>query len=169
MEPMALIVAVDEAGGFGKDGKIPWHSKEDLAHFKEVTMGHPCVMGRKTYEDMRAHYQKDKEIKQILPGRQSFVVTSDPNFDAPGATVVDSLRTAVHSLDETDTRHVFVLGGLRLFIEALSWVDTIHMTIVDGDYECDRHFPVSALNKFKIVEGSRGEGLKFVTFRRTRR
>jgi len=168
MRPMAIIVAVDESGGFGKDGKIPWHSKEDFAHFKEVTKGHPCVMGRKTYEDMLA-MKKDKDnIKEILPGRQSFVVTSNNEFEAPGATVVNGLRAAVQSLDGNDHRPVFVLGGEKLFIEALAWTETIHMTIMDGDYDCDRFFPIKTLEKFAIVDGKLGDGLKFVTYKRRR-
>jgi dihydrofolate reductase len=170
MRPMAIIVAVDEAGGFGKDGKIPWHNKEDFKHFKDTTMGHPCIMGRKTYEDMRAYQskKKDEDITEILPGRQSFVVTSNRNFTAPGATAVGSIREAVQSLDEHDTRPVFILGGERMYIEALPWVDTIHMTVLDGDYQCDRFFPIKSLNQFHITSGRRGEGLKFVTYKRKR-
>lgn len=168
MDPMSIIVAVDEVGGFGKDGKIPWNSKEDLKHFKDVTTGHSCVMGRKTYEDLLANHTKNKdEIKDILPKRRSYVITSDAEFQAPGATVVSSLREAVQSCGEHE--RVFVLGGERLFIEALSWADTIHMTIMDGDYQCDRFFPVQALKKFNIIEGKQGDGLKFVTYRRARR
>lgn len=169
MEPMAIIVAVDEAGGFGKDGKIPWHNKEDFKHFKDTTMGHPCIMGRKTYEDMRAYQSKktDEEITEILPGRKSFVVTRNSDFSAPGATVVSGIREAVEQLEENET--VFILGGERLYIEALSWATTIYMTIMDGDYHCDKFFPVKALDKFTIVDGKRGDGLKFVTYRRVHR
>ncbi len=197
MTPMSIIVALDERGGFGKDGKIPWHFPEDFKHFQEVTKGHVCVMGRKTYEDMlemrlereakKAKGNKaikeyltvqnngetpsmetlDTSIKEILPGRLSFVVTSDKNFKAPGATVVSGLREAVQSLSEDDMRTVYVLGGYRMFVEALSWVDKIEMTVVKGSYDCDRHFPVNVLNKsFKIVSGKETDDLYFVTYQR---
>lgn len=170
MRPMSIIVAVDEAGGFGKEGKIPWHNKEDFKHFKDTTMGHPCVMGRKTYEDMRAYQSKktDDEITEILPGRESFVVTSNKDFNAPGATVVGSIREAVEALDENDNRPMFVLGGEAMYIEALSWADTIYMTIMDGEYGCDKFFPIRALKNFRIDNGRQGDGLKFVTYRRVR-
>jgi dihydrofolate reductase len=165
---MAIIVAVDEAGGFGKDGKIPWHNKEDFAHFKEITKDSPCVMGRRTYQDM-LDMKKDKDnITEILPGRDSFVVTRNADFEAPGATIASNLRQAVQQLDIDDRRTVFVLGGEKLFIEALAWVDTIYMTIMDGHYDCDRFFPISALKKFDIAEGKQGDGLKFVTYKRRR-
>jgi dihydrofolate reductase len=170
MQPMAIIVAVDEVGGFGKDGKIPWHFKEDFEHFKQTTMGHPCIMGRKTYEDMRNYKADvpDEEIKEILPGRQSFVITRNDNFSAPGATVVGSIRQAVYQLDDNVT--AFVLGGEKLFIEALSWVDTIYMTVVNGDYQCDKFFPVNyVVNNFYIAEGKSSNDLKFITYKRRAR
>lgn len=175
MEPLSIILAVDEHGGFGKDGKIPWYFPEDLKHFKEVTTGHVCVMGRKTYEDMLemrkerdAKKKTKKKIKEILPNRKSFVVTSNPEFEAPGATVVKSLREAVQSLEPNE--HVFVIGGYRMFIEALSWADTVHLTVVKGTYDCDRFFPVEVLNKgYRIIDGTQTDDLYFVTYQRTRR
>ena len=96
ISPLSIIVAVDESGGFGKGGKIPWNIPEDMKHFQEVTKGGVCIMGRKTYEDMLAMttIRKEKEaaketgsppttselqrtITEILPGRTSFVVTRD--------------------------------------------------------------------------------------------
>lgn len=176
MSPMAIIVAVDEIGGFGKDGKIPWHFPEDLKHFQETTKGHVCVMGRRTYTDMLemrqerdAKNNKTGVIDQILPGRDSYVVTSNPDFKAPGATVVRYIREAVQSLDESDKRTVFIIGGFRMFVEALSTVDTIYMTVVEGTYNCDVSFPLQTLNKnFEIVEGSEQDKLRFITYKRVR-
>lgn len=175
MRPMALIFAVDEHGGFGKNGKLPWSYPEDLKHFKEVTDGHPCIMGRRTYEDMlqmrkdRDKNKKSATIKNILPGREAFVITRDPKFTAPGATVVRSMREGVQSLDRTDRRTVFAIGGYRVFIEALTWAETIHMTIIKGDHKCDRFFPVRVLNKgYRIVDGEETDNLSFVTYKRVR-
>lgn len=173
LNPMAIIIAVDYEGGFGKSGKIPWYFPEDLKHFKNTTKGHPCVMGRKTYVDMlemrkARSKEKDQVISEILPGRQSFVVTSNSSFNAPGASVVPGIREAVQSLDNGDNRTIFVLGGYRMFIEALNWVDHIYMTLVNGSYDCDRFFPVDRINKkFTIVSGEETENLKFITYKRT--
>ena len=169
MSPMSIIVAVDEEGEIGKNGKIPWHNKDDFKRFKEITMGKPCVMGRRTYEDVRTYQKKkDEEITEILPGRQTFVITSDEKFNAPGATVVSSLREAVQSLDHNDTRPMFVLGGEQAYVESLAWTDIIYMTVIDGIYDCDRFFPIKALSKFRLAAGERGEGCNFLEYRRIR-
>jgi len=172
MPSLSIIVAVDEDGGFGKDGKIPWNIPEDMAHFKEITAGGVCIMGRKTYENMldmtKARKKSKEEITEILPGRESFIVTSDPDYKAQGAVAVQSIRQAVQSLDETDNREIFVLGGVKMFIEALSWTSTIYLTIIKGErYQCDKHFPIEILNKhYKIVDGKKTEKLYFVTYKR---
>ena len=99
--PVNIIVAVDETGGFGKDGKIPWNFPEDLKHFQSITKGSTCIMGRKTYQDMlemvverkRKKSPKEKIIKidSILPGRECFVVSRTLK-NVQGATVVVSSR-----------------------------------------------------------------------------
>lgn len=185
MPPISIIVAVDGTGGFGKEGKIPWNFPDDMKHFRTVTTGGICIMGRNTYEDMVAMNAKRKKkaaiatyeeieamgspptIKPILPGRTSFVVTSNPNYDAPGATAVTGIRDAIQRLEETDNREIFVIGGYRLYIEALSWSKIIYMTIVkDKLYNCDRHFPINALDQYKIVNGTQTDELYFLTYMR---
>jgi len=190
---LSIVVAVDEDGGFGKDGKIPWDIPEDLRHFKEVTSGGVCIMGRKTYEDMHAMFMDRKKpkiidvdeevetientvnIKQsaippdaILHGRQSFVVTSDAEYTPVGATAVQTIRGAIQQLDEQDNREIFVVGGHRMFIEALSWTTTIYLTIIKNErYQCDKKFPIEILNKeYRIVNGEETEKLYFVTYKK---
>ena len=177
MRRLAIIVAVDETGGFAKDGKIPWHHAEDLAHFKKLTMGNPCIMGRRTYQEIleRKNEQRDESLISkvkamissdgILPGRQSFVVTSDKTFDAPGATVVQRIRIAYDKLGPHNTLQVFILGGERMFIEAFAWNPVVYMTVVPGDYKCNKRFPIQILNKhYKIVSGHNDGDLKFITY-----
>lgn len=169
--PLSVIVAVDEDGGFGKNGKIPWKISDDMKHFKEVTTGSVCIMGRKTYEDMlemvKSRKKKDVELDDILPNRQSFVVTSDKDYEPEGATAVTSIRAAIEELEETDEREIFVIGGLRMYIEALTWTTTIYMTIVKNKrFECDRFFPIKYLNQFTIVEGSDKDEVYFLTYKR---
>lgn len=170
MSPMSIIVAVDECGGFGKDGKIPWANKsfgkEDLKRFKEITSGGVCIMGRNTYDDMLA-MKRTKKPKQILPKRESYVVTSRGG-ETPGAEKVLSIREAVQNLDSADKREVFILGGRRIFLEALPWVNKVYMTVIKGDcYNCDLKFPVDYVHKnFTITEGSRTDDLYYVTYQR---
>lgn len=170
-----IIVAVDEVGGFGKDGKIPWDLPEDLKRFKTITEGHICVMGRRTYTDiLEARKIRDQQkgitdpIEQILRGRLSFVVTSDDSLETPGATKIKDMCEVMLHIASTDPRQIFVIGGKRMFFQALSWCDHILMTVVKGgSYECDVFFPIEVLNKkWKIVSGDQTEKAYFVVYNR---
>ena len=125
----SIVVAVARNGVIGRDNRLPWRLPADLAHFKRVTMGHPVVMGRRTYES----------IGKPLPGRTNIVVTHDRRYDAPGCIVV-------HSLDEAwraagDAGEVCVIGGTTLFAETLPLADTIHLTEVEADVPGDTYMP----------------------------
>lgn len=176
MKPLSLIVAVDEDGGFGKGGKIPWNFPEDLKHFRKITNGSACIMGRKTYHDMydmvvarktkgnKKEHEKPVKIKEILPGRECYVV-SKTLTEVEGATVVPSIR---HAVEQTKKQNIFVIGGERIYIEALPTVNRVHMTVVEDRHECDRFFPVDYIHKnFKIIHGKKGkDGLLFVDYTR---
>jgi dihydrofolate reductase len=173
---LSLIVAVDKEGGFGKDGKIPWFFPEDLKHFQTVTKGGVCIMGRRTYTDMFEMIQSKRKDPEgqiddpILKDRESYVVTSNPDFEAHGATAVSGIHQAIQCLEKDDQRTVFVIGGERMYIEALAFTQTIYMTVVKGkSYGCDRFFPIQILNKkFEIVDGSETDDLYFTTYKRVR-
>lgn len=171
--PLSIIVAVDQDGGFGKGGKIPWHFPEDFKHFKEVTKDSVCIMGRRTYEDMlqmvkkvRKKNKKKGKLKSVLFGRECYVVTSNTEYKAEGATPVQSITQAVQSLDEDDKREVFILGGYRMYVESLAWVNKIYMTVVKDKFDCDVFFPVEATAKFNITQGRETDELNFITYER---
>lgn len=175
-KPPQIIVAVDRTGGFGKDGKIPWHLPEDLKHFKKITDGNICVMGRRTYDELYdARILRDKAkgddsaITEILRGRESFVVSSRKDYQSlcPGATHIKGMMEVYNHIKPDDPREVFVIGGRRLFISALTWCEKIHMTVLKDDkgYDCDVHFPIEVLNKnWKIVSGEETEKAYFVVY-----
>jgi dihydrofolate reductase len=124
-----LVVAMDRNGVIGRDNALPWRLPADLAHFKRVTMGHPVVMGRRTYES----------IGKALPGRANIVITHQRDYVAPGCEVA-------HSLDEAwklagDAMEVSVIGGTSLFAETLPVADVIHLTEVEAEVEGDTWFP----------------------------
>ena len=125
----SIVVAVARNGVIGRDNALPWRIPADLAHFKKVTMGHPVVMGRRTYES----------IGKPLPGRKNIVVTRNPAFAAPGCTVVSSLEQAWRAAG--DAGEVCVIGGTSLFEEALPLADVIHLTEVEANVEGDAYFP----------------------------
>ena len=113
----------------GRDNQLPWRLPADLAYFKRVTMGHPIIMGRRTYES----------IGRPLPGRLNIVVSRTPQFGAPGCTVVPSLADAWRAAG--DAEEVCVIGGTSIFAEALPAADRIHLTEVEAEVPGDTWFP----------------------------
>nr|AIA15457.1 Dihydrofolate reductase [uncultured bacterium] len=143
----AIIVAVDECYGFGKDGKIPWHFKEDFQYFKKMTKGATCVMGRKTYEDLLGYAKTD----ELLPGRKCYVVTSSEEPLQKGAK---RLSDPYEDLPEDCVGGpVFYIGGAGIFDAALDFVDEVYMTHIRRNYDCDVSFPYAKLEeKFQLAD-----------------
>jgi dihydrofolate reductase len=145
----AVIAAVDNTGGFSKDGKMPWSYAEDFKWFKGRTKGHVCTMGRLTYEDIISRNNDgDPEAPVVvLPDRQNFVLSRSVDT-LPGATVVKSLIEIENHLEEKDAgKTVFAIGGTRVFNEGLALAQTVYLSIIDNDYKCDKHFPVEYLQE----------------------
>jgi dihydrofolate reductase len=125
----SLVVAMARNRVIGRDNALPWRLPAELAHFKRVTMGHPIIMGRRTYES----------IGKPLPGRMNIVVSRNRDFAAPGCTVVDSLEKAYSAAG--NAAEVSIIGGTSLFEAALPTADCIHLTEVDAEVEGDTWFP----------------------------
>ncbi|MBI3158726.1 MAG: dihydrofolate reductase [Chloroflexi bacterium] len=128
---VSVIVAVEEGGGIGYRGKVPWKLKDDLKLFKETTMGHHLVVGRKTWES----------IVRALPGRRIVVVTSQPGYQAEGAEVAGSLSDALNLARGRGESEVFIAGGAQLYAEALPMADRMYYTRVLARVTCDTLFP----------------------------
>ena len=126
---IAMIVATAANGVIGGDNKMLWHVPEDFAHLKTTTMGHPIIMGRKTWES----------IGRPLPGRKNVVVTRQTNYEAKGADVVPSLEAAYEML--ADVEKVFVIGGGEIYRQALPKADEVWITKIDQVFEGDTPFP----------------------------
>jgi dihydrofolate reductase len=129
---VTLVVAIGANGVIGVDGGLPWRLPEDLASFKALTMGHPMVMGRATFES----------IGRPLPGRTTIVLTRDPDWSAPGVEVAPTLDAALdraHQLDD----EVFLVGGAQIYAQALKagLVDLMCVTRVAASPEGDTYFP----------------------------
>ena len=125
----SLVVAMARNRVIGRDNQLPWKLPNDMAYFKRVTLGHPVVMGRRTWQS----------LGRPLPGRHNIVVTRDPAFQAPGAAVVPSLEAAWGAA--RDAAEVCVIGGTSLFAETLPIADRIHLTEVDAVVPGDTFFP----------------------------
>lgn len=124
------IVAMDEERGIGKDGGIPWKLPKDEARMKKLTMGHPLIMGRKTFESMG----------KPLPGRRNIVLTRHPGFKAPGAVVVQTLDQALTEAAKVDDL-AYIFGGEEIYKIATPVTDIIEMTHVSGKHGADTFFP----------------------------
>ncbi|HUO44249.1 MAG TPA: dihydrofolate reductase [Burkholderiales bacterium] len=122
----------------GAGNKIPWKLSADLKRFKEITMGHHLIMGRKTWES----------IGRPLPGRTTVVVTRQKNYAAAGATVADSLDTAIATCGDDD--EIFVIGGAQLYAAALPCADRIYLTLVDAEIAGDTRMPEFDLTQWQL-------------------
>jgi dihydrofolate reductase len=124
-----LVVAVASNGIIGANGRLPWQLPEDLQHFKRLTMGHPVIMGRRTWES----------LKGPLPGRENIVVTRTRGYEAAGAAVATSLESALALCAGEPV--AFVIGGSRLFAESLPMADGLVITEIRKDFAGDTWFP----------------------------
>ena len=131
---ISIIVAVDKKRGIGKKGRIPWHISDELKRFKQITMGHPIIMGRKTYES----------IGRVLPGRTNIVVTREPEKieKQEGLMVAGLLEEALRlAALAQGNDEVFVIGGGQIYEQALRLVDRLYITEIDKDFHADVFFP----------------------------
>ena len=134
---ISLVVALSRNLVIGKSGGLPWRLPADLRYFRELTWGKPILMGRKTYES----------IGRPLPGRRNIVVTTQPNFSAPGCDLVFDPEAAIKLC--SDVSEIMVIGGAKLFAYFLPKAQRIYLTEVDADIEGDVHFPVDPRAGFK--------------------
>ena len=124
------MVAHDKNRVIGLNNDMPWHIPEDLAYFKEKTMGKAMVMGRKTYES----------IGRPLPGRQSIVLTRNKDFAAEGTVVVHELTEAIEQAEKY-AEEVMIIGGAEIFSMTLDIADRLYITLIQSEYEGDTFFP----------------------------
>jgi dihydrofolate reductase len=147
----SIIVAIGKNRELGLNGKLLWHIPEDMKHFKEITTGHPVIMGRKTWESLPERFRP-------LPGRTNIVVTRQEGYEAVGALVVSSLEGArAKGARSPGSEEIFIIGGGELYREALPLADRLYLTLVDDTKEADTYFP-HYTDKFKIISSETGVG-----------
>lgn len=125
---LSIIVATDKNHGIGINNQLPWHLPEDLAHFKRSTSGHPIVMGRKTFDS----------IGRPLPNRQNIVVTRNTEWQHAG---VDSVTSIPAALELVAGKTAFVIGGAEIYQQALAFAQSLIVTEIQQEYQCDAFFP----------------------------
>ena len=141
-----LIVARAHNGVIGARGTIPWRVPGEMAYFKQVTLGHPIVMGRKTWESLP---------RKPLPGRRTIVVTRDRDYAAEGAEVVGNLDEALARCADAD--EAFIIGGAELFALAMPRITRAFVTEIDLSVEGDVHFPPLDPAQWREVSRRRGD------------
>ena len=137
---VSIIVATAEDNVIGKDNQLIWHLPADLKHFKQLTMGHPILMGRKTYES----------IGKPLPGRTSIIITRQEDFQAEGCIVVHSVQEAIAKAKELDDQ-VYIIGGAEIYKQALPLTDCIELTKIHHHFEGDTYFPEIKESEWEVV------------------
>jgi dihydrofolate reductase len=160
---LSLVAAVAENGVIGVDGGMPWHYPEDLAHFKETTMGHPVVMGRTTYESIASR------LGGPLPGRTNVVLSGRESLDLPEGAVHardtdEALELAREALDD-DRETVYVVGGATVYEQFIDEADELVITEVPESPEGDTHFPEIG-DEWDEVRREAGDDVVFVTYER---
>jgi dihydrofolate reductase len=130
---VSIIVAAAENGAIGKDNQLLWRLPDDLKRFKQLTLGHPMIMGRKTFES----------IGKPLPGRTSIVVTRNADFAVDGVLVAHSLEEALRLAEEKNKEEIFIVGGGELYRQAQHVATRIYLTKVHAVIEGDTYFEIN--------------------------
>ena len=137
---ISIIVAIGTNRVIGKDNNLPWRIPDDLKRFKELTSGHPVIMGRKTWESLPEKFRP-------LPGRTNIVVTRNADYKAEGVMVTDSFSSALSAAERADgANEIFIIGGGEIYKEALTSADRLYLTLVEDETLGDTFF--SSLRKY---------------------
>ncbi len=128
---ISLIAAMDRKRGIGFENQLPWRLSADLKRFRELTMGHHIIAGRKTFAS----------IGKPLAGRQMIIVTRDRNFQAEACLVSHSLEEAVQTARAQGESEAFIIGGAEIYGQSIALANRIYLTLVDAEVEADTFFP----------------------------
>lgn len=155
--PVVIVAAIGRHRALGRDGKLLWHIPDDLQRFRRLTLGHPVVLGRKTFESIVGYVGKP------LPGRPNIVLSRDPAFRFEGVEIAASLDEALAAARRHEPSEIHIGGGASLYAEALPLVDRLHLTIIDAEAEADAFFPAYEQEFPTVIadESREWEGLRY--------
>lgn len=151
---ICAIAAIGKNRELGTKNQLSWRISDDFKRVKELTMGHPLIMGRKTYES----------IGRPLPGRINIIITRDPDYAAEGCVVVNSIENALEEARKVEDKEIFIFGGAEIYKLALPYTDRLYLTLIDDeDPEADAFFPDYTADFMEVTRhGVREhEGLKY--------
>jgi dihydrofolate reductase len=144
---ISIIVAMGQNRVIGKDNKMPWRLPADIAYFKQTTMGHPVVMGRKTYES----------IGKSLSGRENIILTRNCNFTAEGCRVFHEVEEVLAFATANQSEEVFIIGGDSVYAEFFPRADRLYVTLIEQCFDGDAFFPAIDEQQWRLASRIKGE------------
>lgn len=145
MTKIAVIVAVAQNGVIGRKNDIPWRLSEDFQHFKELTMGCPCIMGDITYESL-------PESSRPLPGRENIVLTFDPNYHPDGTTIFNAFEDAIDYVRKKEVEIAYITGGSSIYKLGMAVADIFELTRIHKDIEGDIVYPDVDWDEWELIK-----------------
>ena len=143
-----IIAALSTNRVIGDKGKIPWFIRGELKRFKDITMGHNVVMGRKTFES----------IGKVLEGRRNIIISNNKSFEADGAIVEHSFDLAVSQCDKG--KDIFIIGGSKIYEMSLKYCDYLYLTVIHKSFSGDTYFPEYDARKWTLINETRNYDLE---------
>ena len=141
---ISAIAAMDENYVIGYKNQLPWYLPADLQHFKNITSGHPVLMGRKTFES----------IGKPLPNRTNIIMTRDASFRAEGCITVTSIQQALAVASKENKKEIFVIGGAQIYAQLLPYIQRIYLTVIHDQFEGDTFFPELVDGEWEEIENT---------------
>lgn len=151
---ISMIAAIGKSRELGKGNKLIWKIPSDLARFREITRGHPVIMGRKTFES----------IGRLLPDRTNIIVTRDPDYKVEGAIVSNSIEEAIDkSKTEPGSNEIFIIGGAQIYSSAIQYANKLYLTKINAEEpSADAFFPdYSEFKKVVYREAREEDGMEY--------
>lgn len=143
---ISIIAAIGSNRELGNNNKLLWHIPEDLKRFKDLTLNHPVIIGRKTFES----------INRPLPNRTNIIITRDKEYQPDGCLITHSLEEAIELAKSKDSEKIFIIGGGQIYQQAIDLADKLYLTVVKGTFDADTFFPDYARFK-KVVSQKEGQ------------
>lgn len=154
---ISLIVAISSNNVIGRDNQLPWHYKNDLKYFKDITTNHTVVMGRRTFDSIISRNGKP------LPNRKSVVVTRNKDFYYDGVLVIHDF---LEYLNRNFEEEIFIIGGNEIFKESIPFADRLYITHIHKEYDGDVYFPDYKKEDYKLISQKDDGELSFCVYER---
>lgn len=154
MTKITVIAAIaqNDIIGHKAQNDIPWRISEDLAHFKKLTLGHPCIMGRITYDSIPPKFRP-------LPGRENIILTNNRKYSSEGITIFNVFQETIDYVNQNKEKIAFITGGSTIYKLGLEIADVFELTRIHKDMEGDIYFPDVDWNSWELVKQTRKESI----------